>query len=538
MKKIFCLLFVLMLSLNFSACGGGGGGGSDSNTPTTVSGTASEGLLITGKTVNLKDANGKSAVGTTNAVTGIYSIDITGLTAPFLVTVTGTHGTYVSLAKAAGTANINPITTMVVALAAGNPNVSALFTNLKTAELTAINTNYTAKTALVTASLLPVLSGYKAEDYFTRAITPGTGIDALFDKYLIAIDPTAGITVKTKDASATTVLTIPAATVTANKTDPLPIISVVSFLHYTLPDQYNFLTNYPGKTVADEPAILFSAYTLTTGIDYGGGTLVSGYALNQFVDKDTVNAATPDPDGVLGTNDARQLYSVVVRSNQDGFSNRTKFYDNGSKAEVYNADLRWDQFTKGYLLDLNYTGKTYFEATLTGEFMKMFNTKYAYDIYMFRKIDVKRPDAAGSLATFEVGATTDSYVDDTNYTASNGGLTTTKFTITTISFGAYTNVKAISLDQFLSDYVTDIPGSYTYKIVALDGTFKEGWTYANMHQAYYLPDFDFIVQVTGGSQVAGTKINFPVRIELIGAAYEYVYTAKNPPAYAKAYNEK
>lgn len=312
--------------------------------------------------------------------------------------------------------------------------------------------------------------------------------------------------------------------------------TAAAYLHYTLPNQYQYEED--GLPVEDEAAALFSGYTLTDGIDYDGkGTLVSGYKLDQFVNKNTVNAATPDPDGLLGTLDARKLYSVIVRSNSDGFTNRTKFYDNGSKTEVYNADLRWDQFEKGYLLDLNYSGKTYFEATLTGEFMKMFNNKYAYDIYMFRKIDVKRPDAAGSFATFEVGATTTSYVDDTNYTDSNGGLTTTKFTVETMSFGAYKDVKAISLTQFLTDYVTDTPGSYTYKIVALDNTYKEGWTYADMQQAYYLLDYDFIVRVSDGSQVAGTKVSFPVRIELIGSTVEYDYSAKNPPAYAKAYDE-
>jgi hypothetical protein len=309
--------------------------------------------------------------------------------------------------------------------------------------------------------------------------------------------------------------------------------SALTYLHYVLPDQYTYLNN--GGTADDEAATLFSGYTATV-IDDGTGTntTTSAYALGQFVNKATVNAATPDPDHVLGTNDARGLYSAFLRSNQDGFSNRTKFYDNGTKAAVYNADLRWDQYIQGYLLDLNYTGKSFFPASVG--LAKMYNLKYSYDIYMFRKIDVKRPDAAGSLATFEVSATTTNYVDDTKFTATNSGLTTTKFTVGTISFDIYSNVKAIPLNQFLTDYVTDRPGSYTYKIVALDGTYKEGWTYADMQQAYYLPDLDFIVQVTGGSQVAGTKINYPVRIELIGAAYEYVYSAKSPPAYAKAYD--
>ncbi len=302
------------------------------------------------------------------------------------------------------------------------------------------------------------------------------------------------------------------------------------FLHYTLPDQYAY--ELSGKPVANERAALFSAYTVTTGILYKDGiTLVSGYALGQFIDKDAVNAATPDPDGVLGTHDARKLYSVVVRSNQDGFTNRTKFVGSG----LYNADLRWDQYILGYLLDLIYSGRTYFPDSII-DIANMYNNKYAYDIYMFRKIDVKRPDADGSLVTFEPQATTESYVNDASYTLATS-LTTTKFNVETISFGDYTNVKVISLDQFLTDYITDTPGSYTYKILALDGSFKEGWTYADMQQAYYLPDYDIIIRLDDSNNVvSGTKINYPVRIELIsGSTVEYNYSSKNPPAFAKAY---
>ena len=78
---------------------------------------------------------------------------------------------------------------------------------------------------MVTASLQTALpTGVKAEDYFTGTISAGKGIDALFDTYKITIDPVAGITVKTKDAGTSTVLTIPAATVAANTSQPLPTI--------------------------------------------------------------------------------------------------------------------------------------------------------------------------------------------------------------------------------------------------------------------------------------------------------------------------
>ena len=223
--KILTLFATVFMGISLVGCGGGGGG---STTPLIVTGTASEGALITGQTVKLKDANGKSAADvTTGATNGVYTIDVTNLTPPFLLTVTGTSGKYVSLAQADGKANINPITTMVVALAAGNSDVSTLFTDLTPVQLAGIKANYTAKSGLVTTSLQSVLtSGVKAEDYFTGTVTSGTGMDALFDTYQIAIQSTEGITVKTKGDTAVTVLSIPAATVIASSTGPLPSINI------------------------------------------------------------------------------------------------------------------------------------------------------------------------------------------------------------------------------------------------------------------------------------------------------------------------
>ena len=223
------ILFFLM-SLSIYGCGNSGGEsavlGSVFPKPASVIGTASEGTLITEKTVKLKDAEGKSAVNAiTDATTGTYKIDVTGLTAPFLLTVTGANGRYVSLARTAGTANINPITTMVVALAAGTPDVISLFADLTPDKLAAINSNYSSKTALVNTSLSAVLpSGAEIEDYFTGEISAGTGIDALFNAYQITIGSSTGITFKTNNSSAATALYIPVATITANTNEPLPVL--------------------------------------------------------------------------------------------------------------------------------------------------------------------------------------------------------------------------------------------------------------------------------------------------------------------------
>ena len=436
MKKLFTLLFVLLLGLNFMACDGGGDDTKDSNTTTyySISGQVTlEGSGLSHVTVELKGAATNSAI-------------------------TDSSGNYT-------------------------------FGYLS-------NGDYT---------LTPIESGYT------------------YDNSSLSI-------------------TVNSANITGQNFAATKNNSVNLSLHYTLPDQTHYEENYPENDVADEAGILFSDYTLSTGITYNSeGDTVSGYALSQFVDKNTVNATIYDPDSKFDTtdDDGRTMYSVVVVSNNDGFCNRTKF----TGAGYYNADLRWDQFAAGYLLDLNYSAKVFFEATLSGDIAKMFNNKYSYDIRMLRKIDVQRPDTDGTLITFEVGATSDSYVDDTTYTTETG-LSTTKFNVTTLTFTnpdgtvTYTDVKAISLDQFITDYVLDTATAQTctYDIVAVDGFSRTGFAYADLSSFYYIVDYDFICQVSGGAQSSGTKVNFPVRIEMVTSdgnpVADYDNANCNPPAYA------
>ncbi|BCS53250.1 fibronectin type III domain-containing protein [Geobacter sp. SVR] len=202
--------YIIGGALLIAGCGGSGTAGSPK-----VTGTASEGALIKGKTVQLRDAENKTApAATTDAATGVYSIDVSGLKAPFLVTVTGTNGTYVSLAPTAGTANINPVTTAVVALAAGNPDPEALFSGLNAQKLSDINATYAAQAAKVTTALAAILpAGASASDFFTGTITAGKGIDAVFDSYTISVRPDSGITVSNRDAIPVTLLSVAAASV-------------------------------------------------------------------------------------------------------------------------------------------------------------------------------------------------------------------------------------------------------------------------------------------------------------------------------------
>src|ERR1039457_1503516 len=115
---IYLILSVAVFALN--GCGGGGGGGG-SSTP-TVSGVAASGAPMTG-TVFLKDSANHPEMSTTiNSQTGAFSFDVSGKTAPYMLRT----GTLYSMSSGPGTANINPMTHLMVADAAGFADMSTM----------------------------------------------------------------------------------------------------------------------------------------------------------------------------------------------------------------------------------------------------------------------------------------------------------------------------------------------------------------------------------------------------------------------------
>jgi mono/diheme cytochrome c family protein len=102
-----------------TACGGGGGSGLDSSSASSVSGVAATGMAIAGGQVSLKCAVGSSSPTTTQA-DGSFSIDVIKVKLPCVARVdfvdsTGATKKLHSVVRAAGTANITPLTDMVVA---------------------------------------------------------------------------------------------------------------------------------------------------------------------------------------------------------------------------------------------------------------------------------------------------------------------------------------------------------------------------------------------------------------------------------------
>lgn len=181
-----------------TACGGGGSSGSGSDDAgtgsATISGTAAAGAPVIGQ-VTVKDANGTLRTVDIRADGG-YSLNVSGLTAPFVFRAQGQVGgreiILVSAATSAdinGTINITPFTDLIVANMAGQL-ASSYFDSPDFSALTADELN-AAKTQL-TQRLLPVLTSVGMEagfDLLRSAFSADhTGIDAVLDVVRVTVD--------------------------------------------------------------------------------------------------------------------------------------------------------------------------------------------------------------------------------------------------------------------------------------------------------------------------------------------------------------
>lgn len=186
-----------------TACGGGGGSGSNassSSQPTTtaassMTGTVAIGTALTGATVTVSDANGKTA-SATSGTNGTYTVSLTGLTAPLVVTATDPSGVSSTLYSvvasvntangAAVTANVTPLTTAVAALMTSSGNPATLAGNASAVTASAIG----AAEATLDAAIAPILSANGVAsnlDPIGTAFSPNqTGADAVIDSIAVA----------------------------------------------------------------------------------------------------------------------------------------------------------------------------------------------------------------------------------------------------------------------------------------------------------------------------------------------------------------
>ena len=166
-SKLLYFSFSTLMLAALVACGGGGGAGSNS---AQLSGVAAYGAPMQGASITLTDANGQSR--TTNTSTdGSYTLDVTGLTAPFLLKASSAAGDsvkeYVALVTSAPTegktvvANVTPLTHALVTMVSSDgasPNEftdSSKLKTLDTSKLSAalVNLQAALKNVLVETGL-------------------------------------------------------------------------------------------------------------------------------------------------------------------------------------------------------------------------------------------------------------------------------------------------------------------------------------------------------------------------------------------------
>lgn len=182
------------------------GGSSDTNTTSTshtISGSAAVGAPLVG-TVTVKDALGATKtvqIGTN----GSYSVDVTGMTAPFVFRASGTANgqTYTvhSIATAAdtdGKINITQLTDLVVANIAGQiaQNYFDKFTESSNATA-ATKTAIDAEVSKLKEKLLPILTALGVDAAVDLLRTPFTPLADKLDKALdtiqVSVDPNTNI---------------------------------------------------------------------------------------------------------------------------------------------------------------------------------------------------------------------------------------------------------------------------------------------------------------------------------------------------------
>lgn len=178
--------------------GGGSGGGSGGN-GTVITGTAAAGLPLVG-TVTVKDAAGATRSTQLGAgANGIYSIDVAGMTAPFVFRADGFAGGREYVVHSAATQadignviNITPLTDLVVSNIAGQvarnyfdaPNFSSLTAAALTEEVSKLKER-----------LLPVLQAMGVETTIDLLRTQFTPLQSQIDRAIdvLRVDYNAGV---------------------------------------------------------------------------------------------------------------------------------------------------------------------------------------------------------------------------------------------------------------------------------------------------------------------------------------------------------
>jgi hypothetical protein len=282
-----------------------------------LSGVAAAGAPIIGQ-VTIKDSNGvlRSVDIKTD---GGYSVDVTDMTAPFLLRaagqVGGREGALVSAATSAdlnGTINITPFTDLIVANIAGQIT-SAYFEKPDFSKLTTQELN-TAKTTL-TQRLQPILTNLGIADSFdllrTAFKADHSGFDAVLDVLRVIVDETTGLA-KIRDLINNSEITDNLASSTDANALPAPVIGLAGAVGDLLAIE-NVLKGFNAQFATGLPSPNNPA--LRSLFVNDGSFLDRGHDLDTFL-----FAQTTDPTSV-----GIKLNGVAIIEHIDGSTMRISF---------------------------------------------------------------------------------------------------------------------------------------------------------------------------------------------------------------------
>lgn len=185
-------VFSLMtLGLMLAGCGGGSGGSVSSE---VVSGTAAVGAPLSGQ-VSLRDsATPPQQKTTVIGSDGSFAIDVTGMKAPFVLqakgSAEGTDYKLHSFAEGSGTANINPLSDVLVASAAGDDDPADIFEKSNSEKSKKIQNNLAQTVSILLGKLQPLLKQYNADHtnpITSRYIVNHLELDDMFDNVRIIV---------------------------------------------------------------------------------------------------------------------------------------------------------------------------------------------------------------------------------------------------------------------------------------------------------------------------------------------------------------
>ncbi len=257
-----------------AACGGGSGSSDVTATATptalTLSGTASNGAAISGSTVEAKCAAGTGS-GATSA-DGNYSLSIDGGTGPCLARVTQTDGTVLhTVAAGSGataTANITPVTQLVVASVAGADPATyyAGFDGTAAAAVTS-TTVAAAQTAVVATLKSGGVDLTAVGDVIATPLTPAytTALAGLASTLTSSGTTLAALTTTVAASSTTTASGTPATSSTPSLPADMALRAAASNCSALRSGTYRMVFPKSGSTLAEQTGLItINAETLAT----------------------------------------------------------------------------------------------------------------------------------------------------------------------------------------------------------------------------------------------------------------------------------